>query len=162
MPEEATAMSDGNARDTRTDEQARGARLDELAHNSRVIEEFRANGGRVGGRYEGSPLLLLHTTGARTGRALTSPLTYQTVGDGFAVFASYRGSRTHPYWFLNLRAHPDAAAEIGTAKVEVRARVLEGERRDLIWQEQVRRHPHFAEYQALAGRTIPVVLLERR
>lgn len=155
-------MTDDDARDVRTDQQVRGAKAEELAHNRRVIQEFRANGGRVGGQYEGSPLLLLHTTGARTGRALTSPLMYQAVGDAFAVFASYRGSPTHPHWFLNLRAHPDAAVEVGATAAEVRARVLEGAERDRVWQEQVRRYPRFATYEETAGRTIPVVLLERR
>ena len=131
--------------------------------NRQVIDEFRANGGKVGGMFEGAPLLLLHTTGARTGLVRVTPLMYQQVGDELAVFASKAGAPTHPAWYHNLQANPDAEIEVGTETVGVHARVTEGEERDRIWETQKQRYPNFAEYeQKTAGRQIPVVLLARK
>jgi deazaflavin-dependent oxidoreductase (nitroreductase family) len=130
--------------------------------NLRVIDEFRANGGKVGGTFEGRPMLLLHTTGARTGLARVTPLMYQQVGDELAVFGSKAGAPTHPDWYRNLLANPNAEIEIGTETVRVHARVAEGEERDRIWETQKQRYPNFAEYeQTTEGRQIPVVLLTR-
>jgi deazaflavin-dependent oxidoreductase (nitroreductase family) len=130
--------------------------------NQKIIEEFRANGGKVGGVFEGAPLLLLHTTGAKSGLERLHPLMYQQVGDELAVFASKAGAPTNPDWFYNLRAHPDAEIEVGTETVPVRARVAEGDEADRIWERQKQLFPNFAEYEKTAGgRKIPVVLLAR-
>jgi deazaflavin-dependent oxidoreductase (nitroreductase family) len=130
--------------------------------NERVIAEFRANGGKVGGNFEGAPLLLLHTTGAKSGEPRVSPMMYQAVDGGWAVFASYAGLDVNPAWFHNLKASPDAAIEVGTDKVDVHARVLMPEEREPVWEEQKRRYPGFAGYEKKTDRVIPVVLLTRR
>ena len=128
-----------------------------------IIEEFRANAGSVGGPFEGRPMLLLHHTGARTGTERTSPLVYLPDGDRYVIFASKGGAPTNPDWFHNLIAHPDVWIEVGTRTLRVHARVAEGDERDELWREQVRRIPAFGDYQARAGaRTIPVLVLERR
>ena len=129
--------------------------------NRAVIEEFRANGGRVGGMFEGKPLLLLHHTGARTGVRRVSPLMYQELEGGYAVFASKAGADANPDWFHNLAANPLTEAEIGTKTVRINARVAEGEERDRIWDRQKRDYPMFAEYEAKTSRIIPVIVLER-
>jgi len=94
--------------------------------NSKIIEEFRANGGKVGGPFEGAPLLLLHTVGARTGQQRVNPMMYRPVPGGYAVFASKGGAPTNPDWYHNLLAHPDVQAEIGTETRKFHARVAEG------------------------------------
>ncbi len=129
--------------------------------NTSIIEEFHANGGKVGGRFEGRTVLLLHTTGARTGRPRTNPLVYLADGDRFAVFGSKGGAPTNPDWFHNLIAHPDVTIEVGTDTIPVRARVATGEERDDLWARQVQAVPTFAEYEEKTERTIPVVVLER-
>jgi deazaflavin-dependent oxidoreductase (nitroreductase family) len=128
--------------------------------NAKTIEEFRANGGKVGGNFEGAPLLLLHTTGARTGQERVNPVMYQQVGDDLAVFASKAGAPTNPDWFHNLRAHPEARVEVGTETRNVRARVADGDERTRIWETQKERYPGFADYEAGTDREIPVVILE--
>jgi deazaflavin-dependent oxidoreductase (nitroreductase family) len=130
--------------------------------NAKIIEEFRANGGKVGGNFEGAPLLLLHSTGAKSGQERVNPMMYQAVGDSFAVFASKAGADTNPDWYHNLIAHPEASAEVGTETIEVTARVLDAEEREPIWQEQKSRYPGFADYETKTDRVNPVVLLERR
>ena len=131
--------------------------------NTAIIEEFRANAGRVGGGFEGAPMVLLHHRGARSGTERVSPLVYQPVGDAFAVFASKAGAPSHPHWYLNLVANPDTTVEVGTETIDVRARVADGEERDRIWEEQKARMPGFADYEVKAeGRRIPVVMLEPR
>lgn len=129
--------------------------------NAKVIEEFRANDGKVGGAFEGAPLLLLHSTGARTGQERTNPMMYLPVGDSFAVFASKAGADTNPDWYHNLVAHPEASVEVGTDTIAVTARVLDDDERDPIWREQKARYPGFAEYEARTTRVIPVVMLDR-
>ncbi len=128
--------------------------------NQRVIDEFRANGGRVA-QFEGRPLLLLHHTGAKTGAARVNPLVYQPIGESFAVFGSKAGAPTNPDWYHNLRANPDATVELGDETIPVRARVAEGEERDRVWERQKRDNPNFAEYELKTSRPIPVVILER-
>jgi deazaflavin-dependent oxidoreductase (nitroreductase family) len=128
--------------------------------NSKIIEEFRANGGRVGGPFEGGTLLLLHTTGARTGQERVNPVAYQKVDQGYAVFASKAGAPTHPDWYHNLVAHPDVEAEIGDQTVRLTARVAQGQERDSIWARQKQTNPGFAEYEQKTTRQIPVVILE--
>lgn len=128
--------------------------------NTQIIDEFRANGGKVGGQFEGAPLLLLHTTGARSGAERVHPMMYQQVGDAVAVFASKAGAPDHPAWYHNLVANPEVSAEIGTEQRSFRARVLAGEEREGIWSAQKAAYPGFAEYEAKTDREIPVVLLE--
>jgi len=127
--------------------------------NTAVIEEFRGNEGRVGGQFEGAPLLLLHHTGARTGQERVNPMMYQQVGEDYAVFASKNGAPTNPDWYHNLRAHPETTIEIGADTVPVTARVAEGEERDRIWEAQKRDYPGFADYEQKTTREIPVVIL---
>lgn len=128
--------------------------------NAGIIEEFRANGGKVGGPFEGAPMVVLHTTGARSGVERVVPLVYQDRGDAVAVFASKAGAPTDPDWFHNLVAHPDVTIEIGTETRACRARVVEGAEREEIWERQKAEAPRFAEYEAATTRTIPVVVLD--
>jgi deazaflavin-dependent oxidoreductase (nitroreductase family) len=129
--------------------------------NDRIIEEFRANDGAVGGNFEGAPLLLLHTTGAKSGRERVNPVMYQDLGGGsIAVFASKAGADSHPDWYRNAVAHPNVSAEIGTETRSFRARVASGEERQTIWTEQKQAYPGFADYEAATAREIPVVILD--
>jgi len=129
--------------------------------NENVIQEFRANDGKVGGWFENANLLLLHHTGARTGTERVNPLGFQQVGDGFAIFASANGSTRHPDWYHNLVAHPDTTVEVGTQTVKVRARVADPDERDAIYARQKEIAPPFAEYEKTAApRVIPVVVLD--
>jgi deazaflavin-dependent oxidoreductase (nitroreductase family) len=129
--------------------------------NTRIIEQFRANDGEVGGAFEGRPLLLLHHKGARTGTERVTPLMYQRLDDDYAVFASKGGSDTNPDWLYNLHAHPDVSIEVGTEHVEVKARLARGEERLTIWEEWKRDWPFFAEYEEKTARDhIPVIVLE--
>ena len=134
--------------------------------NDQIIAEFRENGGRVGGPFEGAPLLLLHSTGAKSGQERVHPMMFQAVGEGWAVFASKAGAPDNPAWFHNLRAHAEADIEIGDGSsvqtVPVTARVLDEAEREPVWETQKERFPGFAEYEAKTDRVIPVVLLERR
>jgi deazaflavin-dependent oxidoreductase (nitroreductase family) len=130
--------------------------------NAKIIEEFRANAGNVGGQFEGAPLLLLHSVGARSGLPRLNPMMYQPVGDSYAVFASKAGADTNPDWFHNLIANPEATIEVGTRTIEVTARVLDDAERDPVWQEQKRRYPGFADYETKTSRVIPVVVLDPR
>ena len=131
--------------------------------NAQVIEEFRANGGAVGGDMAGWPMVLVHHTGAKSGADRVNPLVYQELDDGaIAVFASAAGRPKTPDWFHNLVAHPDTTIEIGAETRPVRARVAAGAERERIWGEQKRRMPQFAKYEETAGREIPVVILEPR
>ena len=131
-------------------------------YNQAIIDEFRGNGGRVGGAFEGAPLLLLHTNGAKSGKERVNPVMYQAVGEDYAVFASKGGAPEHPAWYHNLLAHPDVTVEVGTAVVPVTARVAAGEERELIWQRQKTDYPGFAEYEEKTSREIPVVILTPR
>lgn len=128
--------------------------------NQSVIEEFRENGGRVAA-FARQPLLLLHHRGAKTGIERANPLARQELDSGYAVFASKGGAPTNPDWYHNLIANPDVAVEVGTGTVSVRARVADAEERGRLWQEQKRRNPGFADYEAKTARQIPVVILER-
>ncbi|GAA4842989.1 nitroreductase family deazaflavin-dependent oxidoreductase [Actinomycetospora corticicola] len=134
--------------------------------NQQVIEEFRSHGGRVGGQFEGAPLLLLHHVGRRSGADRLSPMMYQQVGDAFAVFASKAGAPDNPDWYHNLLAQPEVSIEVGDGEsidtVPVRARELPAEEREPVWETQKQRYPGFADYEARTTRTIPVLLLERR
>lgn len=129
--------------------------------NQDTIEEFRTNDGRVGGMFEGKPLLLLHNVGAKSGTERVCPLMYQAVEGGYAVFASKGGADTNPHWFYNLRSNPGIKVEVGTAMVAVTARVAQGDEHDRIWSKQKQDWPQFAEYEEKTARSgIPVVVLE--
>lgn len=129
--------------------------------NDKVIDEFRANEGKVGGMFEGMPVLILHTTGAKTGDERVHPLVYQADGDRAVVFASKGGAPENPAWFHNLVANPDVTVELGTETVPMRARVAEGDERERLWARQKEIAPGFADYEAKTTRQIPVVVLER-
>jgi deazaflavin-dependent oxidoreductase (nitroreductase family) len=141
--------------------------------NERVISEFRANGGRVGGQFAGSPMLLLHHIGRRSGHERVTPLSYQPLDGGrWAIFGTKAGAPKHPDWYLNLVAGPRVKIEVDGEVVDAVARVTEGDERDVIWDRQKHAEwprtpdggwwPRFAEYEAEAGgRVIPVVVLER-
>lgn len=131
--------------------------------NQQIVEEFRANGGNVGGRFEGAPMVLVHHKGAKSGAERVNPLMYRDLGDGsIAIFASKGGAPTNPDWYHNLVANPDTTIEIGTEQRRVRARVADDAQRDEIWEAQKAAYPQFAEYEQTAGgRKIPVVILER-
>ncbi|MBM3672590.1 MAG: nitroreductase family deazaflavin-dependent oxidoreductase [Actinobacteria bacterium] len=129
--------------------------------NQKIIDEFRANEGKVGGMFEGAPLLLLHTTGAKSGKERIAPLAYGRDGDHVVVFGSKAGAPMHPDWFHNLVANPRVTVEIGTEQYAADARVTEGEERERIWEKQKRDIPNFNEYEKLTERQIPVIVLER-
>ncbi|MET7949278.1 nitroreductase family deazaflavin-dependent oxidoreductase [Micromonospora sp. NPDC005324] len=128
--------------------------------NDKIIAEFRANGGQVGGQFAGAPLLLLHTLGAKSGQPRVNPMMYQEVDGGYAVFASKGGAPTNPDWYYNLLAHPKIHAEIGTDKIELVARVAVGDERERIWSPLKVAYPGFADYERKTTREIPVVVLE--
>jgi deazaflavin-dependent oxidoreductase (nitroreductase family) len=129
--------------------------------NARVIEEFRANGGKVGGRFDGAPVLLLHTTGAKSGLERVNPMMFLDLDGGRYVFASKAGADTNPDWYHNLLAHPEVTVEAGTETYAATAVPVAGAARDRIYAEQARRYPGFAEYQEKTSRVIPVVELRR-
>ncbi len=130
--------------------------------NDKIIEEFRANDGKVSGAFEGAPLLLLHSVGAKTGATRVSPMMYQAVDDdSFAVFASKGGAPTNPDWYHNLVANPRTTVEVGSETLEVVARVAKGDERERIWTKQKAAYSGFADYERRTNRTIPVIILER-
>jgi deazaflavin-dependent oxidoreductase (nitroreductase family) len=129
--------------------------------NGKIIAEFRANDGKVGGPFDGAPMILVHHAGARSGTERVTPLMYQQVGDSFAIFASKAGAPDNPAWYRNLLAHPNTSVEVGTETYSVTARVAEPAEREVIWDRQKERFPGFAEYEVKAApRTIPVVVLD--
>ena len=123
---------------------------------------YRWSGGRIGGALRGMPVLLLTTTGRKTGAARTTALTYLPRGDDFVVIASVLGEPRHPAWWLNLAANPNASVQVGAARHAVRARQAEGEEREALWRAVVAKTPDYDEYKARTSRRIPVVVLERR
>jgi deazaflavin-dependent oxidoreductase (nitroreductase family) len=129
--------------------------------NRHLIEEYRAKGGKVTGQFAGAPLLLLTTTGARSGQARTNPLAYSRDGDHLVVIASKGGAPTNPDWYRNLVAHPEATVELGGERFPVRASFPQGEERQRLYDQQAAHMPNFAEYQRNTTRQIPVVVLER-
>jgi len=127
--------------------------------NAQIIEEFRANEGRVGGIFEGSTLLLLHHVGARSGKDRINPLAYNRDGDRYVVFASKGGAPTNPDWYRNLKANPGVTIEVGTDTIKAVADEATGEERDRLFAAQAERSPQFAEYQRNTERVIPVMVL---
>jgi deazaflavin-dependent oxidoreductase (nitroreductase family) len=130
--------------------------------NRQVIEDFRANEGRVGGQFEGAPMILIHHRGRTSGAERINPVVYLPVDGGYAVFASKGGAPTHPDWYLNLMANPETTVEVGTDTIPVVAREVTGDERQRIWDRQVAVMPGFADYEEQAApRVIPVVVFER-
>jgi deazaflavin-dependent oxidoreductase (nitroreductase family) len=129
--------------------------------NQRIIDEFRANQGKVGGQFAGAPLLLLTTTGAKSGRAITKPLVYTNDGDQIVLIASYAGAPKNPAWFNNLVANPTVTIELGPERFEARARITSGPERERLYKNQAAQMDIFNDYQKKTTRQIPVVVLER-
>ena len=127
--------------------------------NADNIAEFRANHGRVGGQFEGAPLLILHTVGARSGEPRTNIMMYLADGDRYLIFASKAGADTHPSWYFNLTADPRVRIEVGDDVFDADAVELTGAERHEKYAAQVRRYPGFADYEQKTTRTIPVVAL---
>jgi deazaflavin-dependent oxidoreductase (nitroreductase family) len=130
--------------------------------NRQIIDEFHANEGRVGGMFEGMPLLLLHHTGAKTGAGRVNPLAYARDDGRYVIFASKGGAPSNPDWYHNLKAHPEVSIEVGTDTIDVLASEATGEERDRLFNAQAARVAQFGEYQQKAGRTIPVMVLTPR
>jgi deazaflavin-dependent oxidoreductase (nitroreductase family) len=129
--------------------------------NAKIIEEFRANSGRVGGDFEGAPMILIHHRGRTSGAERVNPVVYLPVDGGYAVFASKAGAPDHPDWYLNLMANPQTTVEVGADTLEVTARDTSGEERDRLYDQQKKAMPGFAEYETKAApRVIPVVVFE--
>lgn len=128
--------------------------------NAGIMDEFRANEGRVGGMFEGAPLLILHTTGAKSGANRESPLMYLDHDDRLFVFASRAGADSHPDWYYNLKANPSVSVELGSDRFDKTASELDRAERDPIFAEQATRFPQFAEYAAGTERIIPVIELK--
>ncbi|MGD0981841.1 MAG: nitroreductase family deazaflavin-dependent oxidoreductase [Solirubrobacteraceae bacterium] len=127
--------------------------------NARIIEEFRAHEGRVGGMFEGSSLLLLHHTGAKSGTHRVNPLVYLADGGRYVIVASKGGAPENPGWYHNLKAHPETHVEVGQDTVEVVASEAEGAERERLFAAVAAGSPQFAEYAEKAGRVIPVMIL---
>ena len=133
-----------------------------LEFNEAIIEEFRANGGKCGGRFEGNPMILMTTTGARSGRRTATPITYTTDGEDLVVIASKAGSDSHPAWYHNLVANPDVTVEVGSETFEARAVPAEEPERTRLFDQQVAQMPRFGGYQEKTDRVIPVVVITRK
>ena len=132
-------------------------------YNTKIIEEFRANGGRVGGPWAGTTMILIHHIGAKSGIERVSPLGCSVQGEGrFAIVASNGGSPTHPGWYYNLKANPRIKVEVGAQTFTVLAEELDGTHRAALWPKLVAQYPSIGEYQTRTTRQIPVVMLTRR
>jgi deazaflavin-dependent oxidoreductase (nitroreductase family) len=135
---------------------------DQQDYDRRLIEEFRANRHQADGPFAGRPLLLLTTTGARTGQRRTTPVMYVPYDEHLLVIASNAGAPKHPDWYRNLLAHPQVTVEVGTETFDAIARVAEREERERLWAYIVERYPFFIEHQAKITRQIPVIVLSRK
>lgn len=131
------------------------------AFNKALIEEFRANNGKVSGMFAQAPLLLLNHTGAKSGQQRTSPLVYSRDGDRIVIIASKAGAPTHPHWYLNIVANPSVTVELPGEKFAARAVITSGDERARLYRAQADLMPNFDEYAAKTDREIPVVVLER-
>ena len=127
--------------------------------NARIIAEFRSNHGKVGGDFEGAPLLILHHIGARSGMVRINPLMYLKDADRYVIFASKAGADTNPDYYHNLKEHPDVQIEVGDETIDVRAEEITGPERDRLYARQASLYPRFAEYQRKTKRIIPVIAL---
>jgi deazaflavin-dependent oxidoreductase (nitroreductase family) len=130
--------------------------------NAPTIAEFRKNHGKVGGYFEGAPLLLLHTVGKRSGKPRVNPMMYLKDGERYLVFASKGGADTHPDWYYNLKAHPDVRIEVGDETIDAHAEEITGRERDTIYKRQATLYPGFADYERKTKRVIPVIALTRK
>jgi deazaflavin-dependent oxidoreductase (nitroreductase family) len=129
--------------------------------NRKVIEEFRANGGKVGGQFAGAPMVLLTTAGAKSGKTYVNPLVYSRDGDKYVIIASFAGGPKNPSWFHNLVAHPSPTVEIGGERFQAKATFPSGSERERLFNQQASQMPVFNEYRKKTTRQIPVVILER-
>lgn len=129
--------------------------------NEKIIAEFRANAGKVGGMFTGAPMLLLHSKGAKSGKSYVTPLVYLPDGDRWVIIASKAGAPTNPDWFHNLVANPEAEIEVGAGTVKVRAEVVPDPERGQLYDRQAAIMPQFKEYEQKTSRVIPVVALSR-
>jgi len=136
--------------------------IDQNTYNRQLIEEFRADRDKGGGAMKGRPLLLLTTTGAKSGQLRTKPMMFIPDGDRLLVIASNAGAPTHPDWYRNLVAHPEVTVEVGNETFKAIASVTEGPERQRLWSRVVELYPFFADHQAKTTRQIPVIVLERR
>jgi deazaflavin-dependent oxidoreductase (nitroreductase family) len=127
--------------------------------NAQIIEEFRANHGRVGGMFEGMPLLLLHHTGAKSGQSRINPLAYLSDDGRYVIFASKGGAPANPDWYHNLKAHPHVEIEVGDDTIDVVAGEASGEERERLYRTQAQRISQFTEYEQKTDRVIPVIVL---
>ena len=127
--------------------------------NAQTIGEFRKNHGKVGGYFEGAPLLLLHTVGRRSSQPRVNPMMYLRDGQRYLVFASKGGADTNPDWYYNLMAHPDVKIEVGDETIDVHAEEIKGREHDALYARQAKLYPGFAEYQRKTKRIIPVIAL---
>jgi len=130
-----------------------------MSWNAQVIAEFRKNHGKVGGYFEGAPLLLLHTTGRRSGKSRVNPLMYLKDGDRHLIFASNAGADTNPDYYYNLKAYPDTQIEVGDETIDVHAKEITGPEHDRLYARHASLYPAFAEYQRQTKRVIPVIAL---
>ncbi|MDA4122373.1 MAG: nitroreductase family deazaflavin-dependent oxidoreductase [Thaumarchaeota archaeon] len=130
--------------------------------NSGIITEFRKNHGKVGGHFEGAPLLLLHTKGARGGKTHVVPVMYLLDGNRYLIFASKAGAPTHPDWYHNLKANPNVKAEIGDKTIDLVAEEVTGHERDRLYKVQSTHFPSFADYETKTTRKIPVIALKTK
>jgi len=131
--------------------------------DDRIVDEFRANEGRVGGPLAGTPMILIRHVGAKSGMKRVTPLAYTPVGDGrYAIVASNGGSSTHPSWYHNLKADPRIEVEVGTETFAVVAEELEGSARSEIWTRLLAASSSVAEFEMMAGRQIPLLMLIRQ
>ena len=129
--------------------------------NAGIIEEFRANGGKVGGMFEGAPMILLTTTGAKSGKPYTTPVVHTDDGDRIVIIASKAGAPSNPDWYYNLVANPEVTVELGTETFQSTASVVTGEERQRLYDVQAELMPNFKEYAEKTTREIPVVVLTR-
>jgi deazaflavin-dependent oxidoreductase (nitroreductase family) len=134
---------------------------DTRSFNAGIIEEFRANGGKVSGMFEGAPMLLLTTTGAKSGKPYTTPVVHTKDGDRIVIIASKAGAPSNPDWYYNLLANPEVTVELGTETFQATASVVTGEERQRLYDAQAELMPNFKEYAENTTREIPVVVLTR-
>jgi deazaflavin-dependent oxidoreductase (nitroreductase family) len=129
--------------------------------NKKIVEEFRANGGKVGGMFANAPMILITMKGAKTGEVRTIPLVYSKDGARLVVIASMAGAPNNPDWYHNLKAHPNVTVEVGSEKFPIKASLATGDERERLFNQQAAMLPVFNDYRKKTTRQIPVFLLER-
>jgi len=150
----------GSERETSTEKDFSGPARLALKLGSGVHSGvYRATGGKLFGRMGKSPILLLNTVGRKTGKKRTSPLLYVMDGEDFVIIASKGGAPTHPAWYLNLKANPEATVEVGDREVRVRAEEADSEKKARLWQKMVEMYPTYDDYQTKTKREIPLLIL---